>query len=267
MKLHAIGGLPRSGSTLLCNILNQNPRFHASSTSCMASTIKTLSNLWSKSSEVKSDLINNTASTEERLLRTSRGVVESWYEDKSAEVVFDKGRLWNHMPLVLKHVAPESHLFVCVRDLREVFASIEKQHNKNPVLDESGFTCATVFNRVDSLFAPNGLVGQAINGVEDLCRRQLPYVHFIEFRTLVRDPHSILRAIYTAIGEEEFKHDFDNVENTADDVDGLYLNKFPHKGEGKVAVPLEHWSNYVPQDIAKLITSKFPVFNSAFNAQ
>ena len=32
-NLHLIAGLPRSGSTLLCNLLNMNSKFHATPTS------------------------------------------------------------------------------------------------------------------------------------------------------------------------------------------------------------------------------------------
>ena len=58
-KINVICGLPRSGSTLLCNILNQNPDFHASSTSPLAQTLGALSQFLSTSPEVKSDLYND----------------------------------------------------------------------------------------------------------------------------------------------------------------------------------------------------------------
>jgi sulfotransferase len=35
-KIHFINGMPRSGSTLLCNILAQNPKFHVTPTSYVA---------------------------------------------------------------------------------------------------------------------------------------------------------------------------------------------------------------------------------------
>ena len=39
-KYHFITGLPRSGSTLLTSILNQNPRFHSSITDPLATFVK-----------------------------------------------------------------------------------------------------------------------------------------------------------------------------------------------------------------------------------
>lgn len=267
MKFNVICGTPRSGSTLLCNILNQNPRFHASSTSCVAQAVRTLSNLWSNSPEIKSELINDKEATEARMVSAARALVEAWYEG-SADVVFDKGRLWNHSPLVLAQLFPESHQFVCIRDLREILASIEKQHAKNPMLDEAQNPLElTTFNRADRLFSPQGIVGSHIVGVEDLMRRKLPNVHIIQYETLVQNPKLVLDSIYTVLREDGYEHDFTNVEKTSTDVDGLYLNKFPHEGGGEVKPPENDWRDHVPMDIAGLIMQRFQAFNQAFGYQ
>jgi len=265
MSFNVIAGTPRSGSTLLCNILNQNPRFHASSTSCVAHSVRALSNLWSHSPEVKSDLLGDKDAAEKRMVRSTRAMVDAWYGDIEAPVVFDKGRLWNHQPLALKQIFPEAHMFVCIRDLRDIFASIEKQHAKNPILDMASNPLElTTYSRADQLFAPQGMVGQQVVGIEDLLRRRLPFVHLIQFETLVQNPKLVLDSIYTTLGEEGFTHDFDNVENTATDADGLYHNKFPHEGSGPVAKPKSSWQEHVPADIAGLIMQRFAGYNQAF---
>jgi sulfotransferase len=265
MKFNAICGTPRSGSTLLCNILNQNPRFHASSTSCIPHSVRALSSLWSASPEVKSDLIDDKDATEERLVRATRAMVSAWYEDKDAEVIFDKGRLWNHQALALKQLFPESHMFVCVRDPREIIASIEKQHGKNPMLDDARSPQELeLANRVERKCQPTGVVGQQIDGVLDLVKRQLPFVHPVEFTTLVSHPQRVMDAIYLALGEESFEHDFEDVKNTATDADGLYLNKFPHDGDGPVVAPKGNWSEHLPADLATQVMQRFAGYNQTF---
>ena len=97
MKFNVIGGLPRSGSTLLCNILNQNPKFHASSTSMITPVLNTMSNMLSKSTEIKGELQKDRKKTEERMRQLLRGVVEGWYKDY--DVVFDKCRGWRQTSL------------------------------------------------------------------------------------------------------------------------------------------------------------------------
>jgi sulfotransferase len=263
--------MPRSGSTLLCNILNQNPRFFASNTSPMAQTVRSISGLWSKSPEVKSELINDKEGTTRRMVNSVRALVESWYEGKG-EVIFDKGRFWNLNGTILRQLFPDAKMIICVRDLRTIFASVEKQHEKNPMLDEAGNpTEITKYNRAHRMFSPNGLLGQQIMGISDLLHRNLrgpngkPIVYAIQFESFAQNPQMVMDRIYTALGEEPFEHDFENVQKSyPTDVDGLYNDKYPHEGVGKVQPPDDDWQKYVPADIAKLIMAKFPDYNRTF---
>ena len=275
MKFNVIAGMPRAGSTLLCNVLNQNPRFYASSTSCMAQTVRNISGLWSHSPEIKSEMILDKEATTERMVRSARALIEAWYEGKG-EVIFDKGRFWNLGITLLHQLFPSGQAFVCVRDLRAIFASVEKQHEKNPMLDDAGNPVElTKYNRADRLFSPNGMLGQQIMGIEDLLRRNLrgpdgkPFAHTIQYETFVQNPQLIIDRIYTSLGEEPFEHDFENVEPSAGstDVDGIYNHKFPHDGTGKIEARDENWGDYVPRDIAGLIMQRFAGYNRAFGYQ
>lgn len=239
----------------------------------MAQTVRSISGLWSRSPEIKSDLIAEKEATEARMTRSVRALVEAWYADK-APVVFDKGRFWNLSAMLFNQLFPQGQMFICVRDLRAIFASVEKQHSKNPMIDDAGNAVElTAFNRADRMFSPNGMLGQQIMGIEDMIRRNLrnqegkPFTHPVQYETFVQNPQLVIDRIYTLTGEEPFEHDFENVENTATDVDGLYGNKFPHEGQGKIEPREEDWREHVPQDIAGLIMQKFAGYNRAFGYQ
>jgi len=241
----------------------------------MAQTVRNISGLWSHSPEIKSEMILDKEGTEDRMVRSVRALLEAWYEGKG-EVIFDKGRFWNLGATLLRQLYPNAHMFICVRDLRAVFASIEKQHEKNPMIDEAGNpTELTKFNRADRMFSPQGLIGQQIMGIDDLLRRNLrdaqgkPFVHTIQFETFVQNPQLIIDRIYTALGEASFEHDFENVQASAgsNDVDGLYGYKYPHEGTGKIEPPKTDWQEHVPPDIAQLIMTKFVGYNRAFGYQ
>lgn len=265
MNFHVVAGLPRAGSTLLCNLLNQNPRFYASSTSVISQVLSSMSATWSRIPEIKSDLNRDREDTQDRMRRAMRSVVTEWYRERG-DVVFDKGRGWNSASLLLRDLFPESKIIVCVRDLRAVFASIEKQHQKFPILDDAqGPLGRGLYQRADQLFSPDGIIGQNVLGVEDILRRDSRYVQIVQFETFVKNPKLVMQAIYATLGEEYFAHDFDNVENTATDLDALYGFKFPHEGAGKVEPPDEtEWQKYVSSDIAQLIMQKFAGYNRAF---
>lgn len=267
MKFHVVTGLPRSGTTLLCNILNQNPRFYASSTSPLPHFLCGLVHSWSTSTEVKGLLQSRKNETEQRIQDTASGLINDWYKCKNREVIFDKSRLWTTSTLMLHNIHPEAKIIVCVRNLIDVFASVEKQHRKNPLLDDTEVPGdRAIFKRADTMFSPDGLIGGPIVGIEDLMRRNPDNVVYVMYESLVRQPAMIFERLYSEIKEEAFIHDFDNVENTAEDPDGFYLYKYPHQGCGKVEPSdPDEWKQYVSQDLAATIGSRFPDYCKYFN--
>lgn len=259
-----IGGLPRSGSTLLCNILNQNPKFHASSTSVLPAVVGTIVNTVSNLEEMKTYIIHDKKEAERMMKDSIQGYVQGWYKGK--EIVFDKGRGWGHNLNAINTVFPDAKLFVMVRDPRNIFASVEKQHQNFPLFDQAQTPVQkTVWQRASEMFSTEGLIGAPLNGVEDMLRRKNLNVRFIKYEDLTANPQKVMETIYGAIGEPMFQHDFEKVENTAIDVDGLYLNKFPHKGDGKV-IPSDPdaWKEYVAEDVAKNIMQTCTMYNEAF---
>jgi len=271
-KLHVVTGLPRSGSTLLCNLLCQNPDIWASSTSPLCQIVAGVSHMASTAPEFKSDLIGNRADAEGRLDRTLRVMAAAWYPAGSRPHVFDKGRGWSLNSRLLRSIAPDSVVLAMVRDPREVIASIEKQHAANPQIDDTPTGLAkTAWARAEVFMGPEGMVGSAILGVEDLLRRQDPHVVYIDTRALCTDPAKVLGKVYDELGQvgaelEPFKHDFTQVEKTATDVDGLYLHKFPHDGDGAVRPPegLHAWREWVSEDLGQQIVARYPYYAKTF---
>jgi len=154
-----------------------------------------------------------------------------------------------------------------IRDLRSVFASIEKQHRKNPLLDDSQAPVGkTLWSRADHMFGPDGIVGGPITGVEDLIRRQeSDNVLFVIYEDLSINPEKTMRQIYDFIGEKHFFHDFKDIKNTAIDPDNIYLNKFPHKGCGAVMpTNIDEWKDYFSEEMARTIMDRFPLYNGFF---
>ncbi len=264
MKLHAIGGLPRSGSTLLCNVLAQNPRFHASSTSCVAQTISGVSSFLSAQDEIKSYLAHDKERTEQRIIAGLRGFIEGWYADIDEPVVFDKSRAWNLNAALLTQLYPEAMLIIVVRDLRSIFASIEKQDRKNPSLSLNAEP-RTLARKATAMFArETGMIGAPVAGVEDILRRKHGNVSIIKYEAFVANPEVVLKNLYNDLGEEWFEHDLDDVQARSTELDALWLHKFPHDGSGKIAPREDSWSDWISPDIAREIMTLFGAFNGAF---
>src|SRR5262245_4023245 len=83
--IYFIAGLPRSGSTLLCNILAQNPRFHATATSGALDILFNVRNVWD-------DFIHD--GNNEGRRRVFRAVLDAFYADIARPIIFDKSRSW-----------------------------------------------------------------------------------------------------------------------------------------------------------------------------
>lgn len=256
---HVVTGVPRSGSTLLCNLLNQNPDIHASSTSPLAPTLGGVANYWTSAPEIKSELAHDAEEAEARMLAALRGMVSGWYSQRSENVVFDKGRGWIALADRLGALYPDARMLCCVRDPRDVFASVQRQHLRFPVLDEHAQT--PIVEKAGAMFAPAGIIGGPLTHIEDqISRRSLAVVPVI-FERLVADPERELRKVYAECLLDWWSgHDFENVANVATDLDALYLGKFPHDASGKVEPPAHRWDDVVPPELATQIVGRYPIF-------
>lgn len=262
--MHVIAGLPRSGSTLLCNILNQNPRFHATSTTESPVILGKMIHHVSSGIELKSDLARDREGTEQRIKNSMRAFFDTWYGEHEGKIVFDKCRAWTHHTLALRALYPDSKMIILVRDLREVFASVEKQHRKTPLFEDASTAKAkTIYGRADSMFSPGGVIGNPLEGLKDVIDRGLDAL-FVRYEDLAAYPQQTMSKIYCYLLEEEFEHDFEDVQNTATDPDHLYLFKFPHKGEGKVEAAKPQWQEFMSDDLGATIMSRFEWFNDHF---
>lgn len=269
MSMNVITGLPRSGSTLLCNVLNQNPKFYASSTSILPQLCSTLIRAWSSSPDFRGHLQNE--EMEVRLRASMQAFCGAWH-GAGDKTVFDKSRGWTYNLLALWSIFPDAKVIITVRDLRNVYASVEKQHRKNGLLDEAANPVGkTLFSRADMMFGPNNLIGGPLGGIQDVLQRGFtsqhadPRVLIVRYEDLTASPKNELSKIYQYLDESEFQHDFKDVKNTATDPDHLYLFKYPHKGEGKISKgdPNE-WQKFMSPDLGMMIWNRFPWFYHTF---
>lgn len=261
--IHAIAGLPRSGSTLLCNILNQNPAARATPTSCTPGFMRALSTVASNRIEFQNLLDKFPKHTDARLNSSMQAFFNQWHDHGEEEHIFDKSRGWTGVPDMFGQLSPGGVILVCVRDLRDVLASIEKEDRKNGLLTPNP---DTPHERYAQHFGPNGVVGAPLNGVMGLLDRKPTNALFIQYERLIADPKAVMDAMYLATGMPQFEHDFDNVPDTMSPIepDGFWLNKYPHKASGKIEKQDGHWSDFVSETIADDIMKVAHRYNKVF---
>ena len=278
--MNAITGLPRSGSTLLCNILNQNPNIYCSSTSILPGVVNGMATYMSQQLEYKYELDQNRKKAEKKLVDSIQAFCDTWYKRKE-NIIFDKSRGWTMNVDLLTALNGKSILLV--RDIRNRISSVEKQNRNTPIFGENHISFG---DRLDQLLDPvAGIVGHSLSGVKSLIDRNYNCsivlsidglenhkksckdsdVLIVKYEYLSKYPKEILELIYSFIDVDLYEHDFENVKNTSKDCDGLYLYKFPHEGSGKVIEknPLEY-KKYMSPIIANMITEKYKWFYKIF---
>jgi sulfotransferase len=218
-KFHFISGLPRSGTTLLAAILNQNPRFRAGMTSPLADIMGVVIAEASSKNDFSFDV------SDDQRIALLRGLVENFYSVQAgADVVFDTSRLWCSRMQLLNALFPEVKVIACVRQLAWVLDSMERLVRKQPVSVSKVFrfdTNTTVYSRVEALTDPRGMVGFAYQATKEAFYGQDAQNHLLmlTYESLVRDPAAAMRAVYEFLGEPWFEHDFDHIEYNADEFD------------------------------------------------
>ncbi len=250
-----MAGLPRSGSTLLANLMAQNPALHVSSTSGILGMIVNVRNFWPKIDEFRA---MDPKVSDVRRVATMRGMLEGFYSDTEQSAIIDKSRGWlAHMEMSETILGKKPKVIVTVRDVRDVLASFEKkfreskgdvevaQEAANPVEYQS---CE---GRCNVLLATNNMVGSAIVAIRDAVHRGWrSQMHFVEYDRLCENPRKELAAIYEFLELDGFQHDSNRVEQTVNERDEVWGWKNLHKIRAVVQKQEPQWPKYLPPQVA-----------------
>lgn len=243
-----IAGLPRSGSTLLSNILLQNSRFHVTPTSGVLDLLLYTRNSWHKNSAF---LAMPRSDSQRRQLGVLRGILDGYFSVANEPVCFDKNRLWlEYLEMAAAIVGGRERVkvIVTVRDLRDVLASFERVYRDTSALAQVPFDAndnvntKTTLQRVQ-LFIDNGqAVGRAYNAIRDaVTRGWLEQLHFVEYDALTNKPAETLEGIYRFLGEDHFAHQFSAVEQVTQEDDLFHGFQDLHTIRSEVAPQAPNW--------------------------
>lgn len=215
-----MSGLPRSGSTLLSSILNQNPRVYSGPSSPVVPTMLTLENSFSN------DELFMAFPKLPQAAKIIASVMDNYYSDVDKPVIIDKNRSWvNRLHYIPGYFGIEPKVLCPVRDIEEILTSFITMQRRNPYsgegkinfIDEMLIKTNTPLNddnRCTFLASPNGILGQSYFGIQQaLMEGRQKNLHFIEYNDLLENPDDTMRKIYEFLGEEYFAHDFSKIEN------------------------------------------------------
>jgi sulfotransferase len=250
-KIHFISGLPRSGSTLLANILAQNPRFEATATSGILDVLFRVRNSWDKIAEFRA-MVDQEA-CEAAKVRVLRSILASFHGRDERPVVFDKSRGWlGHLEMAEALLERPAKVLVPVRDIRDVLASFERLWRQSagtrqlPIEHKFYVDFQTIEGRCNAWARPEQPVGIAYNRIKDaILRGFAERMHFVRFEELTRRPRETLQGIYEFLDEPDFEHDFDHVEQVTAEDDRVFGIPELHTIRTKVEPVPPQWPKYL----------------------
>lgn len=217
--------LPRSGSTLLQNLIAQHPKFYATPTSGLLEMLVLSRNYYTDGPEFKAQ---DSGVMREAFRGYCSAAVQGYFSALTDKpYVMDKCRGWGYFYDFADFFHENPKMICMVRDPRSVFASMEKNYRKHPdksiVFGDTNFMDAvTVEDRVN-IWANNPPVGLSMKRLQEcILRGQAKKMLFVKYEDLVRRPQEQMDRVYKYLGVENHQHDFDNIEQVTQEDDKVH---------------------------------------------
>lgn len=212
--IHFIAGLPRAGSTMVANILKQNPDIHGEAVSSLSSLIASVHASW-YSYDTNKEYENPHAK-----IGVLRGILDGYHAHIDKPIIFDKDRQWISQIGLLESILDRPVKILCmVRNPAEILASFEKIRKHNPLFftlpDQSLREGSTVASRAFFYASPQGALGLAHANLKDaLTMGYSNRLLFVDYNRFCNSPKSQTKRIYEFFDIPLFEHNFKQIEQT-----------------------------------------------------
>jgi sulfotransferase len=179
------------------------------------------------------------------LTSAMQGFLRGWNRDCTNKAVVDKNRAWLHCAELLLQIEPEAKLLVCLRELGQIYGSIEAQHQRTIFLDFIDHLADfDRFGRADQLFAKDKTIGApmiSLHAVPDLPKAVQEHLYFVRFEDLVEQPTACMSHIYAWLGLSSFEINPEKLAMMGSrESDSHYRMKYLHRQSTRVTKPKRH---------------------------
>jgi sulfotransferase len=241
-----VAGLPRSGSTLLCQMLAMHPETHCEgNSSALCNLLLGVRRMVSDDQFFLSQLDNNFESSYAKLESAMQGFLRGWYSDGIGnKVIVDKNRAWLHCIELILKLEPEAKFVVCLRELGQIYGSIEAQHQKTIMLGfKDNLADYDRFGRANMLFAKDQAIGSpmtSVHAAQDLPAEVQKRLYFLRFEDLMERPKACMSHIYAWLGLSPFEINTEKLEVGSQESDSHYRMKYLHNQHERIMKPKKH---------------------------
>ena len=218
--------MPRAGSTLLQNVLAQNPEIYATPTSGVLELVFSARQMYTESLEFKAQ---DTETMNKGFVTFCREGMHGWYDAVTDKpYVVDKSRGWGvHYDFLDAILGYKPKVLCMVRDLRQIISSMEKKFRENPltqdpIVNHANMSGTSIAKRAE-IWLNSQPVGLALERLSEIINRGwAQHIHFIKFEDFVTNPKVEIEKVYDYLEIERYNHDFKKVDQITKEDDTVY---------------------------------------------
>lgn len=212
-----LGGLPRSGNTVLSALLNQHPQIYSGPISPVCNI------LWNtKQEQYREPTITHNSS--QPLDNVLKNIMVSYYKGISQPYIVDREKNWGTLPnltMIRDYITPQPKIVATVRSITDILLSFLNVLEEDSYIDREMRQCDFLPRlhrdkndaRCDYLMAPNNSIEKAILGISlSVHPEYKQYFHLVEYDDLINDKQNTMNKIYDFLEIERHQHDFNRIE-------------------------------------------------------
>lgn len=260
-NLYFVSCLPRSGSTLLMNILGQNPKHHVTPTSGLIEMFVSIKKNWKDYIEFKSEGLEIVKPRVENALA---GLCHGFFQNELAQgkICFDKSRGWLQYIEDLESVLKRKvQLLVCVRDIKDILISFEKVYRRRDIsynyhLGNDFFEAQTFEGRSRLLLGNGSVLGLSIARLRDALHRIPSRLTIVPYKALTSNPKGVMSNIHKFLDLPNYEYDFSNIKQVTQEND-LYHGMDLHIIKPTIQVEENQYDKYFSKKFANEIDTAY----------
>jgi sulfotransferase len=220
-NFYFMAGIPRSGSTLLLSILNQNPAIYGTPTSPLIDLLVLNEHAWRNCQSVIANPV------EEQLENISESIINGCWKHIPQNIIIDKHRAWcRNLQAVEKIFKKKPKIIVTVRDIPSTIASfiqLNRKSKQSPsYLDRILFSKNLPLNdesRAEIIW--NEFIFDPWSSFRTGYETDKSCLLLVDYDDLMNNKESVIEKVYQFLGLPVYKHDFENIESKTKDDDLL----------------------------------------------
>jgi len=260
--------LPRAGSTLLANIVGQNPDFHVTPTSGLLDLLYVARSQFSRGEEFKAQ---DPQQMETAFIGFCRGGIEGYASALTDRAwLFDKSRGWGVHYAFLQAFYPNPKIVCMLRDPVDIFCSMERNFRKastrdSGIVNHAEMVNTTLEKRIDHWVATPP-VGLAFERLLEIVRQGIDrQMLFIHYEDLCENPSDQLKRFYSFLDIPFYQgHDFERVEQVTMEDDEVYGIFGDHKIRQKVEPQPSRGSEVLGESLCNWIRQRYSWYYEHF---